>query len=110
MERQVIITLLQKHFSATAREEETAALMQWLSQVQAAEFDEVIESFPNAYAKLKTMDLQFARTLEAKVDAIEAEEKEEEDVTEQLAVPRVHRVHFLKRSWWKYAAAIIILF
>jgi hypothetical protein len=71
MERQEIITLLQKHFAAAADEKETAALMQWLAQVNAAEFDEIIESFPNPYRDLKQVNPAFAARLEARLDAID---------------------------------------
>ena len=75
MKRQVIITLLQKHFSATATEVETAALMEWLPYVGGPEFDEVIESFPNQYRELKAINPAFAQRLEQRIDAIDRQQK-----------------------------------
>jgi transmembrane sensor len=107
MDQPTIITLLQKHFSGQLAEPEKEQLMDWLEQVDASEFNAVIDSakdaFPAAYTRVNGVSDFFAERLEARVNALEQEE------SEPPVIP-LHRIHFLRTAWVRYAAAIILLF
>jgi ferric-dicitrate binding protein FerR (iron transport regulator) len=110
MDHATLTILLQKHFAGNLTEREYADLQRWFKEVGAHEFDKLVNElqaqYPNEYTQVYNINDAFAQRLEARVDAIEAEENEEPLVT----IAPVHRIHVLKTAWFRYAAAVIIIF
>ena len=102
--------LLLRHLRGELSSDEQQELQQWLSTSEENQrlFSEISDEkqLATALAHYRAID---TTGVEAKIRQQLADEKAEPAAT-TVAQARVHRVHFLKRSWWKYAAAIILLF
>lgn len=105
MDQQDKIDLLRQHLQGTLGETAMRQWVEWMQETSLEEFNAIAAQVNDAYTTRSTMPKQFQEQLEAKVDALEREEQE----TETLARP-VHRVHFLRTAWFRYAAAILIIF
>lgn len=105
MEQTRIIRLLQQHISGENRAAEKEELMQWLKGVELEEFNEVIKTAMPYEDVRYEMSSEFKQRLEQRTDELEEQEQE----TAEQIIPLVHRIHFLKTAWIRYAAAIIVV-
>ena len=110
MHQQTVITLISKHVSGNITAAEEQELMQWLKNVEEQEFSEMMNAarqhLPPEYALASPLTDEFAQRLEQRIDDMEAKEQD----PYVYEIRRVHRIHFLRTAWFRYAAAIIILF
>jgi transmembrane sensor len=121
---QHIAQLMYRHLYGTITEPEATELNAWVNESEDRRvlFAEVNDNkqlgetiammHPDEWERI---DANIARKIREGIqvkESVDAIQIEEDDVREEEGggTPRVHRVHFLKRSWWKYAAAIILLF
>jgi ferric-dicitrate binding protein FerR (iron transport regulator) len=111
---QDIARLLARHLSDELTEAEAVELRAW--SAQSRKHRAVTEELgDDEHIRLlmerRTEDVQHdvKNRLLATIQSLIAAENDNEEPVYRTATPPVHRVHFLKRSWWKYAAAIIIM-
>jgi len=102
MDQPTLIALLNKHFAGNLDAAEKEQLMAWLKSVEADEFNRAMDlagdALPAEIMASTAAGEDFIRRLEQQVDAMEPEE-----------MP-IHRVHIWRTAWFRYAAAIIIVF
>jgi transmembrane sensor len=100
--------LLLRHLRGELNEEERQTLENWVTANEGNRqlFSEINDEKQLAATLAHYMAVDTNR-VEAKIRQQLADDTEKIDTS--FTRP-VHRVHFLKQSWWKYAAAIIILF
>ncbi len=101
-----IAILIQKQWLGTLSEEEANALNKWKAENPRHQefFDQITSPEYFSYSQLR-----FRKVRKAAI----AERIQKEfplDISEEVpGVPFVHRIHFLKTAWFRYAAAIILI-
>lgn len=93
MQKEQLILLAEKYLNRTATEDEQQLLHQWYDRWDDDE-EQVLVS-----------DGQTADSIRERILARVKQEIDKESVT----IAPVHRIHFLKTSWFRYAAAIILI-
>jgi transmembrane sensor len=107
-----IASLIRKHFREELTEAEKVELNKWLDNSAANQrlFEEVNNAAYISHT-LKSWDKYNDARIAAKIaEQIPSFKEEEpgESINERLAP--VHRIHFLRTAWFRYAAAVIIIF
>src|ERR1700749_4265151 len=96
-----ISELLQKHLQNRLSSDEQEELRQWIAASEQNKL--VFQELANEEWVVAELD-KFS-----KYDIHASRQKINDLFSELAAQPIAHRVHFLKTSWFRYAAAVILL-
>lgn len=105
MQTQETKTFLEKYNTNQHTDAEHQAFIQWLEAAPLEEKETIAEAYLHLLDKKSTQrstDIVLSQKIEAALDAYEVERNNNK------TLPIIHRIHFLKTAWFKYAAAVIL--
>ncbi len=118
MKTTLLISLIEKYTHGSISSADLEILREWFYDTSPEEFQRILElcDIPAEYKNLSLASQEFSQSLELKLNELAKEDiihPALQPLTGELqsadASPSLRRTHILNTTWFKYAAAIIVL-
>jgi transmembrane sensor len=103
METSRLVFLLEQYANKTIESNDLESLRSWFYSASPEDFGDVLnqcKNLPHEFRELLKAPEDFITRMESKLDKAQGK---------LITYPAVHRIHFLKTAWFKYASVIIIV-